>query len=223
MELSLSSPQLAAYAATQMNTFFPDGNPVVAANVEQVLSGALERLQKCLHGMLIPRFYREGVLRFDHLQSDQYSMFLYLLGNEAWRAGRREIATKSFLLNKALHSLEVFYEIELPEVFWFAHAIGTVLGRAKYGKGFVVMQGCTVGNKGGVYPEFGERVVLCANSSVIGGCRLGNDVCVGIGSQLIDCDVPDAHTAVGREQTLRTLPKKSPLMKLYFRSATDHE
>src|SRR5690606_10500928 len=96
------------------------------------------------------------------------------------------------------------------------HPIGTVLGRAVYGNGFVVMQGCTVGNKGGSYPVLGERVVLCAGSSVIGNCKIGNDVCIGAGAQLIDREVPDGSTVVGHDTTLRILPRTSPLLRQVF-------
>lgn len=147
-------------------------------------------------------------------------MFLYLLGHEAWKAGLDEdasrSATKFYLLNKALHGCDVFFQIELPEVFWLAHPVGTVLGRAEYGNGFAAMQGCSVGNKAGVYPRFGERVLMCANSSVIGGCRIGDDVCIGAGAMVIDTDVPDGSTVVGCGKGLRIIPKRSNLFASIF-------
>ncbi|MDZ4289766.1 MAG: hypothetical protein U0984_17510 [Prosthecobacter sp.] len=224
MEQSLFTPQLAAYAAAQMNVFFPDDHPVKAPDVALLLPGVLGRLKVCFSGLRGPYFRREGVLRFDHLNADQYSMFLYLLGNEAFRAGAGsgDIAVKSYLLNKALHGIEVFYEVELPAVFWFAHAVGTVLGRARYGNGLVVAQGCTVGNKDGRYPTLGEKVVLCANSSVLGDCQIGSRVCVGAGSQLIEETITDGTTVVGSTPSARVLEKTSPLLDLYFTENLPH-
>ena len=37
---------------------------------------------------------------------------------------------KLFLLNKALHGCDIYYEVALPSVFLLVHPLGTVLGRA---------------------------------------------------------------------------------------------
>lgn len=216
MEQSLFTPQLAAYTAAQMNTLFPDDHPVGAPDVALLLPGVLGRLEVCFSGLRGAHFHRDGVPHFDHLNGDQYSMYLYFVGNEAYRAGNRDVAVKSYLLNKALHGIEVFYEVELPAVFWFSHAVGTVLGRAKYGNGLLVAQGCTVGNKDGKYPTLGDKVVLLANSSVLGDCRIGSRVCVGAGSQLIEETVPDGTTVVGSTPLARVLEKQWPLLEGYF-------
>jgi serine O-acetyltransferase len=222
MKQSLTLTLLADYATQQANTFFPDPNPIRPAETKRFLPSVLNRLERCLKGLTNPYFHRDGAAYFDHLHSEQYSMFLYLLAHECGRAGEkhRRMAAKFYLLNKALHGLEVYYQVEMPEVFWFAHAVGSVLGRARYGNGFVVMQGCTVGNVSGRYPVFGERVVLCAGSSVLGDCRLGRDVCVGAGSLLINARIPAGSTVVGRGKDLRVLSQTSDLVKQYFRSFT---
>lgn len=223
MKQSLTIPNLAAYTARQMNTFFPDGNEVSAEKLaDLLLPGVLVRLERCFGGVV--NLFKSGGIFFNHLNSDHYSMFLYLLSNEAFRTGPHgaDVAVKGYLLNKALHGLEAFYEIELPEVFWFAHAVGSVLGRAKYGNGLLVAQGCTVGNKNGRYPVLGEKVVLCANSTILGDCILGSRVCVGAGSQLIDETIPDGSTVVGRSPQARILPQQSPLVNFYFAETLPH-
>lgn len=218
MEQSLSNPQMAAYTAAQLNTFFPDPNPVPESALALLLPGVLKRLELCFSGLVGPYFRRDGVLRFNHLNADQYAMYVYLLGNEAFRAGASsgDVAVKSYLLNKALYGIEAYYEVELPAVFWFSHAVGSVLGRANYGNGLLVCQGCTVGNKDGVYPTFGEKVVLCANSVVLGNTRVGSEVCVGAGSQLIDETIPDRTTVVGSTPCMRVIEKRSRLVDAYF-------
>ncbi len=222
MQCLLSPDALADLVTSQVNRLFPDGSPVDRGDVSILLPRVLERLEVCFSGLINPGFKRGGG-RFDHLHSEHYAVFLYLLGNEAWRAGSEEsssrLATKSYLLNKALHSLEVFYEIGLPPVFWLAHPVGTVLGRARYGNGFAAMQGCTVGNKGGAYPSFGERVVMCAGSGVFGDCRVGNDVCFGAGALIIDAEIPDGSTVVGRGADLRIIEKRSPLIESVFHAS----
>lgn len=185
------------------------------------LPRALARLERCLAGLTVARFARDGAPFFDHLNSEQYAMFLYLLAHECGREGEklRTTATKLYLLNKALHGLEAFYEIELPEIFYLAHPVGTVLGRAHYGNRLLVMQGCTVGNVDGKYPRLGERVVLCAHSVVLGDCRLGDGVCVGAGSLLVNATVPAGRTAVGRGKELTLLARPARLWQNYFRPA----
>lgn len=220
MNRSLSDGELARYVARQTNGFFPDPSPVAEEEIEAFLPGVMARLEPCFAGLMNGYFNRGGGPRFDHLHSEQYAMFLYALGHEAWLVGAEEnpsrLPSKCYLLNKALHGCDVFFQVRLPEVFWLAHPVGTVLGRAEYGNAFAAMQGCTVGNKAGIYPVFGERVVMCANSAVIGACRIGSDVCIGAGALLVDVDVPDGSTVVGRGPGLKILPKRADLLDCVF-------
>ena len=102
MEQSLSAHQLALYTSRQMNHLFPDGNDVSAQVLETLMPMTLHRLETCFSGLLGRHFRRDGLLFFEHLNSDQYSMFLYFVANEAFHAGEsyRDIALKGYLLNK---------------------------------------------------------------------------------------------------------------------------
>lgn len=215
---ALPSARLARYVAAQIARLFPDGQRGLEAAIARHLPATLARLERCLAGCRNPYFRRDGELFFDHLQSDQYSMFLYLLSHEAAQGGEAErpLATKCFLLNKALHGLDVYFEVELPEVFLFAHPVGTVLGRAKYGEGFMAMQNCTVGNIGGYYPEFGRHVILCAGSVVLGASKLGDGVCVGAGTLLVNAEIPAGSTVIGRSPDVRVLREPTTLWRDYF-------
>lgn len=217
---TLPSARLARYVTHQLGAFFPDGQMGHGAALRGALPRALARLERCLAGLAVACFARDGAPFFNHLNSEQYAMFLYLLAHECGRGGEklRTTATKLYLLNKALHGLEAYYEIELPEIFYLAHPVGTVLGRAQYGNRLLVMQGCTVGNVGGKYPVLGERVVLCAHSVVLGDCRLGDGVCVGAGSLLINVSVPTGRTAVGRGKEMALLARPACLWQNYFRT-----
>ena len=42
------------------------------------------------------------------------------------------LAAKVYALNKALHAIDVFYEVELPDLFCLQHPLGTMPGRARY-------------------------------------------------------------------------------------------
>src|SRR5205085_1005982 len=120
MEMELSESDLARYTAAQLNAFFPDRAVVEESDLRAALSPALKRLQT-IHRCIDGRFYRRnGKAYFDHLHGDQYSSYLYLLSwYVAQQGGEREqrIATKLFGLNKALHAIDLYFEVELPEVF----------------------------------------------------------------------------------------------------------
>lgn len=65
-----------------------------------------------------------------------------------------------------MHSVDWYYEIELPDHFMVEHPVGSVLGRATYGDYMYIYQGVTIGgnislNEGNVaYPVLGENVTF---------------------------------------------------------------
>ena len=219
MKTTLSRDALATYVARQLDHFFPDDFPATQREIERAIDAALARLATIVAAVREPLFHRAGEPWFDHLHSDQYAMFLYLLANElGTNGGSAEVATKCYLLNKALHGLDVFYEVKLPRLFLFFHPVGTVLGRADYADYFMVMQQCIVGNVRSEYPKLGRGVALCAASAVLGGAEVGNDVTFGAGSFLIGGKVPANTTVVGRAKDVRFIPAKEPLWRNYFRA-----
>ena len=96
--------------------------------------------------------------------------FLYTLANELYRNGMSStLSDKLYYLNKTMNGLDMFYAIELPEVWSAEHPVGSVLGRAQYGEGFFFYQGCTVGGnrgKDGVlsYPSIGRNVRMYSDT-----------------------------------------------------------
>lgn len=192
MILSLPNEPLCDYVGRQANVLFPDGAPVSIAALW--VTEALARLETSLEAVADPSFQRDGETFFNHLHSDQYGMFLYLLANSAYRAGGpRSVCEKLFCLNKALYGIDAFYEIELPRIFLFCHAGGTVLGRAQYSDYFLVYQHCTVGAARGaegaargIYPVLGKYVSLYAGASVLGACKIGDNCRISAGSVVIN-------------------------------------
>lgn len=219
-QCSLNPQQLAGYTARQLNHFFPDGDLVEAEMLRSGVEWTFERLAK-LHRATADKYYfRNGTPYFDHLHGDQYATFIYFLSRYgATQSGDRSLAAKLYLLNKALFAVDIFFEVELPEIFLLCHPVGTVLGRASYEDYLVVSQNCTVGNIANVYPKLGWGVVLCSGASVLGGCELGDSVCVGAGSMLVDLQVPAGHTAVGRAKEARIIPGGEAKWKNFYDAA----
>lgn len=145
---------------------------------------------------------------FNPYHSVQYMIFLYYLSHDIYARGHCEqLAEKIYYLNKILHSVDLFYAIELPEKFCAEHPLGSVMGRAKYSDGFFFYQGCTVGgtidSMGNIaYPIIGEDVHMFANSSILGKCKIGNNVNIGAGAIVKNQDIPDNVTVFGESPNL---------------------
>ncbi len=124
---------LAAYVEHQVAHLFPDGFKAPAGTWSAAVSRALAALSRCFSRIAIAGYTREGEAALSHLHGDRYAVFLALLAREFHREGDAGLASRTYLLNKALHGLDLFYEVELPEVFLLVHPVGTVIGRAKLG------------------------------------------------------------------------------------------
>jgi len=197
MKLSIEKTGLITYLAKQLTFFYPD-DVDVNNGLTHIMSTVIERMDHCFSQIHKKYYVEQGHALFNHLNSDHYAMFLYFVSNEAWRQGYTPIAEKVFLLNKALHGIDAFYSIALPNVFLFVHPLGTVLGNASYADFLVVYQNVTIGSDvGGIYPRFGQATVLYSKSSVIGQCNIGHNVCIATHSLVRNMDVPDDAVVVG--------------------------
>lgn len=198
---SICNDDLVNYVTIQLNNFFPDNNKIIFEDINQFIEKTMDRLFHCFGSIKLKYYFDGKNVLFNHLNSDHYCMFLYLLSNTIFKLSTKyeKLATKIFLLNKVLHGIDIFYSVELPKVFLFAHPVGTILGHAKYGDNFCVFQGCSVGvaSESGEYPIIGNNVLLYSNSKILGKSRIGNNVIFGASAMIIDIDVADNRTVVG--------------------------
>lgn len=147
----------------------------------------MERYINCVTSVKL-KYYRdsEGRPMINFLNTDHMAIYYYYASHVAAHdASCTSLAEKFYALNKALHGVDIFYEVALPEIFLLVHPVGTVLGRAKYSDYFVAYQNCTVGAKDGIYPTIGCKTVMFAGSSVIGNVKVGACSTFGAGSMLI--------------------------------------
>lgn len=103
----------------------------------------------------------------------------------------RSLADRIYYLNKSLNAIDLFYEVEMSDIFHLDHPVGTVLGRATYGDHFSCGQNCTVGNNRGIYPTMGFNVKLLSGSMLIGNCQVGDNVILAANTYVKDCDIQD--------------------------------
>jgi serine O-acetyltransferase len=208
---TLSDDGLAAYVAGQLNHFFFDGRKVTSDAIHALLPRCKERLQHCFSHIHNKYFFDGQAVVFNHLHGDQYAMFLYLLCNTAFRMNAPDdLPSKLFLLNKALHGCDIFYEVELPDIFLLVHPLGTVLGRAKYDDFLIVYQRVGVGSNHDVYPKLGKHVTLRPGSSVLGNSLVGDYCSIAAESLLLDDNLPDHHVYIGNPRDRKLRPQEGP-------------
>jgi serine O-acetyltransferase len=210
MKSTLTPAKMSTYVGKQLWTFFPD-DPVDEEVIKPVVVRALERTEFCLSRIGFPAYFDGEQTLFSHRNTDQYATFLYFLSRAFFAEfAMPALAAKAYALNKMLHGLDAFYEVELPDVFYLQHPVGTVLGRATYGNYFVVYQNVTVGSSlGGDYPVFGEGVAMFGGARVIGKTHISANSWISPGATIMDETFPpasilfDASPTVKRKRTQR--------------------
>ena len=172
---SLSLRELSRYCCGQLNQFYPDCNEVSPAFLSTYIDSALERYEYCFSHVKNKYVFDGKNVYFNHLNGDQYATFLYFLANNIFNdMGSALVCNKLFLLNKQMHGLDLFYEVELPDIFLLVHPVGTVLGRAEYSDYFVAYQRCGVGSNNQQSPSFGRHFTMRPGSSALGGVKTGD-------------------------------------------------
>lgn len=141
-----------------------------------------------------------------------YCNYLYWLSKNLFLIQENDLADRVYYLNKMLNSVDLFYAIDLPDIWSCEHPLGSVMGRAKYGSHFFFYQGCTVGgnrNKGVLeYPVIGENVIMYSNSKVIGNSRIGNNVLISANAYIKNETIPDNSIVFGQSPDLMIKQRK---------------
>ena len=216
MRLVDQTPEgLTAYTCAQLRNLIPDGrHEPLEAYIARHQDEALSRVMTCIDAV---RMWRPG--EFNYLHSSQYCQYLYFLANTIWRHEKDGAAcTRLFLLNKALNGIDLFYEIEMPRIFFIGHSVGIVLAKATYGDYLVLYQNSTVGKNHGDAPVLGQGVVMYPNTAVIGRCEVGDRTVISQGTSIVNRDTPDdcvAYPAGGRELVCK--PAKRDILADLFR------
>jgi len=110
---------------------------------------------------------------------------LYRRSRELYLVGRVEEAEIIYRSLRRDHSVELYFEVDLPVVMRLVHPLGTVLGRATYAPGLVVYQGVSVGSTvDGERPTFTGPCVLFPGASVIGPVTVGKNVWITAGTRV---------------------------------------
>lgn len=209
--------RLATHVCGQLSMLYPLSDPAAdRALVMAALPSTLARVEVVVGAV---HAFRAG--HFDHLNTLQYASFLYLLGNEVWRAAPGDdMVDRLFGLNRMVSGLELFPAVDLPVPFFLSHALGAVLGNVEYGREIVVFQSVTVGRVGDRRPVIGDRVVLFAGASVTGSAQVGAGSVIAAGVQVHNLDVPPNSLVTQGHEGVEIRPLARDYHGLYYRAPT---
>ena len=167
-----------------------------------VLDRAEESAMRAVSGFL--NKYNTG--KIDPINGVMYTNYLYWLSRYLFETGDIEAAAEVYGLNKMFHSVDLFYEIKLPQIWSCEHPLGAVMGRAQYGERFFFYQGCTVGgnrhNGEAFYPIIGNNVLMYSNSKILGDSKIGNNVIIAANAYVINQVVPDNSIVFGQSPNI---------------------
>lgn len=210
VEYILPQEEIYPLIKKQLTNFFPaltdEEDQQLKTSVEKATDASVNNFSKSENKYFSRLVDGERVVRFNPYHSIQWMTFLYYLSHDLYLISS-SLCDKIYYLNKIMHSVDLFYAIELPEIWSAEHPLGSVMGRAKYSNGFFFYQGCTVGgtrDKEGnlYYPELEENVKMYANSSILGRCHIGLNVQIGAGALVKNQDVPADSIVFGQSPNL---------------------
>jgi serine O-acetyltransferase len=118
------------------------------------------------------------------------------------------LADKIYYLNKIMHSVDIYHEVQLPQYIFFEHPLGSILGRAKYSNYLCIFQNCTVGGTKVVkkntihYPLLEEKIILFSGASIIGDCHIGRNVVIAANTKIKNQDIPGNSLVFGESPSL---------------------
>lgn len=145
----------------------------------------LERQFACIRN----KYYLEAgkpVVRL--AQNAQYTIVLYLLSRALFAGGKRQQADRVYALLRMVSCVDLYYEVALPELWGCDHPLGSVIGRAAFGRSASLFfsQNCNIGNNRGIFPRIDGNLHMLPNSSLLGDTRVSGNVVLSNGTFVID-------------------------------------
>ena len=120
MKISIDRKELIELLEKQIGSLFKISiteKNLISKNLKKVLL----RTEYCFSKSKNRYFKKNKKTFFDPFHSDQYSIFLYFASQEAQKHGNRSLADRIYYLNKMLNCCDLYYEVDLPEIFFLDH------------------------------------------------------------------------------------------------------
>lgn len=219
LDISVSKEELLDIVKKQVNNFYNLSGEECSV-LEDTMDSALSRVEhnfSSINNKYYGENWNRGVTTFNHLHGGQYITFLYYLSNTVYkRTNNTILCDKIYGIIKILGCVDLFYMVDLPDIFFLDHPIGSVIGRGSFSNYFSFVQNCTIGQNKGIYPELGEFVRMCPNSMILGKSKIGNYVILSAGTIIKDQDIPDNSIVFGCSPNLIIKRYSEDKIKLYF-------
>jgi serine O-acetyltransferase len=211
INVSIGQKNLIALLHKQLSFFYVENSDIDHSELQKGINVALDRTAYCFTRIKNKYYKYEDIPRLDPCHTGQYTIFLYFLANSLYNMNTNEggVAASVYALNKMLHCVDIFYEVNLPDIFYLDHPIGTVIGKALFSDYFQFRQGCTIGNNHGNYPRFGKNVQLWSNVVVIGDCDVGDNVIFSADTFVKDETIPSDSVVFGKSPNIVIKSRKS--------------
>lgn len=208
---SFDISKLPELVVRQLSGFFPVSEQEEIL-IKMCMREVMKRIELCFSGVDNKYFHRGEDIYFSPYHSGQWLIFLYYLSNTVSTKlpqsvmdefkNYKELADKVYYLNKIMHSVDIYHEVELPTQFFLEHPLSTVLGRASYKDGFMAYQNCTVGGNKGCYPTLGKNFRMMSGSKILGNSIVGDNVTLAANTYVKDTDLPSGATVFGSSPNL---------------------
>ena len=132
-----------------------------------------------------------------------HAVWGYRVANWLWRRGRRILARMLSNWLRFLTGIEIHPGAQLGRRFCVDHGMGVVIGEtAIVGDDVLIYHGVTLGGKLNSpvkrHPTVGNRVLIGAESILIGDISIGDDVIIGAGS-VVTKNVAAGERVVGTQ------------------------
>lgn len=188
------------------------------ALITKHLPKAMERFENCIKDST-NKYYSvigengEREPYFDPLHTCQWTLFMYFIANTIYRyedervEAARVVCDKIYGQAKTISGCDIYYEVEMPEKFFFDHPLGSHLGRAKYGNNFSFLQGCLVEKYEGRIPVIEDNVSMLNGSKLLGDSHIGKNCIITEGAIIRDEDVPANSIVYGESPNLIIKPR----------------
>lgn len=202
MKIDYSNDFIFDLIKKQLSFFLVDDEEI--SLIKEIYPEVMGRLEYCFSSNKTKYYFKDGQVYFNPFHSVQWMTFLYFLSNSIFKKypEQTKLCDKIYYLNRMLNSVDLFYEVILPDIFIVDHPLGTVIGRGTFGDYFLFSQGCTIGNNKGVYPVIGENVKMLSNSKVIGNSRIGDNVILAANTFIKDENIESNSIVFGSSPNL---------------------
>lgn len=195
--------ELVLLVTKQLNSIFLELSADEKEIVQKAIRLSYEDIETHIESIAIKGY---GSINLYH--SGQYATILYRLSRKVIEISDNvSVADRLYYLNKVMNSIDLYHGVTMPELFYFEHPVGTVIGKAHIGERLAIYQGCTIGGvhrdeMTAVYPIIDEDVIMFSNASVIGECHIGSGSIIASNTVIKNQNVPSNSLVFGTSPNL---------------------